>query len=237
MLAASSKDVKDKNARIAALQAELAAARSKPTTRSLPSGASSGESPLSLLNQYSKKGAKLSLKGDGYTLNKMAKKQLIEGKSGNYYRLTLRQPNGKGFKFASGRYSRVVPEAPFKQALDNVISDIQSGLDGRRAYQLYARGNASAGRYTGKQEKGYEFDSLMVLKKNSATKKYAEPLEEYPVGKVIHNNDLPNLRGAYLQDLIGQNYSIDKPVLLNGKVSKSKNAAKQAVSLILFVED
>jgi hypothetical protein len=144
---------------------------------------------------------------------------------------------GKGYKFASASYSQVTPQAAFKKSLDKAIANIKGALDGQRTYQFYVRGKASAGRYNGKLAKGYDYSTIKVLERPKGSKSYQGDLVERKYGPKITNDDLPNLRAAYLQEYITKNYQVGEPIILDGKVSKSKEASKQAVSVMLFVED
>ena len=232
LLTAFRNDTEVKDAKIKSLEAGLA----KQKTRSVTAPPVRKKAPLALINQHSQDSTRFRLKGNSYTIEKMRNQGLVRGKKGTYYRVALKQPNGMAYKFASGSYSKIIPEAPFKQSLDNAIRDILSGLDGRRHYQLYARGNASGGKFTGRLEAGYKYHHIKVLEKGLRNKYDDEPDNRYFVD-TIHNKDLPNLRGAYLQDIIGKNYYITKPVILDGEVSGSMDEAEQAVVLILYVED
>jgi predicted nucleic acid-binding Zn-ribbon protein len=229
-------DSEVQNAKIASLEAVLAKLRNKPpVSRSL--APKRCNKPLAMIHKYNQDETKLKLTSSDYNIVKAANIEMIDGHKGEYYIITLKNPaDGKGYKFASASYSRVEKEGQFKQSLDRVISDIRGAFEGRRDFQLYVRGKASAGRYSGKLTPGYEYTNIKLLErvrgggygKKTVTRQY---------GPTISNDDLPNLRGAYLQEFVGKNYKVAKPIILDGKVSKSMNANNQAVALILFVKD
>ena len=230
-------DSQVREAKIASLEAELAAERNKPApapvTRSLTK---TRATPLSMIHKYNQDETKLRLTSGDYNIVKSPKVEMVSGKRGHYYNIFLKNPaTGKGYRFASARYSAITNDAQFKQSLDRAISDIKGALDGKRNYQIYVQGKASAGRYRGKMEKGFDYSSMDVMENNDGT--YGPGMVTRKYGPTISNDDLPNLRGAYLQDYVAKNYSVAKPIILDGKVSKSKDPSKQAVALILFVED
>ena len=238
LLGAYRNDSEVQSAKIAALEAENTTLRNRPAprrvTRSLTP--TRRDSPLSLINQHNVNNGNLRLAAKDYTITKMRQTNLVRGKSGHYYRVVIKNAaNGRGYKFASASYSKVEPEAQFMQSLTKAIGDIKRSLDGRRDFQIYVRGNASAGKYIGSVAPGYEYNDIMVLEQFRG--RYDEELEEYVYGPRVTNKDLPNLRGAYLQELISKNYKVKKPIILNGKVSQSKDSSKQAVAIILYVED
>ncbi len=238
LLSAYRNDSEVQNAKIASLEAELAKLRNRPVATA-PSASTKTvyrEAPLSLIHQYNHNNADLRLTSKDYVITKMGRKDLVRGKNGHYYNILIKNPaTGKGYNFASASYSRVEPEESFKASLDKVISDIKNSLDGRRNYQLFVRGKASAGRYLGKPTPGYEYNDIKVLEEFRG--RYDNEVEEYIYGPMIKNEDLPNLRGAYLQELIAKNYKVATPIILDGKVSSSRDPAEQAVALILYVEE
>ncbi len=192
--------------------------------------------PLALIHKYNQDETKLRLTSRDYNMVKSPKVELVDGKRGHYYNIFLKNPaSGKGYKFASASYSKIDNQGQFKQSLDRVISDIRGALDGKRNYQIYVRGKASAGRYHGKLAKGFEYTDIKVLEDKGGI--YGPEFVDRHYGPDISNDDLPNLRGAYLQDYVSRNYKVAKPIILDGKVSKSKDPSKQAVALILYVED
>ena len=232
IIARLTKDNGLKNTEISGLQSALTKARKRPAT------STGSTSPLAMLHEYNAEPTNLRLTSKDYNIVKTAKAEMVNGKKGHYYNINLKNPaDGKGYKFASASYSQVTPEAAFKATLDKVMANIKGALDGRRDYQLYVRGKASAGRYNGKLAPGYEYTDMKVLEQPAGSSNYQDALVDRKYGPKITNDDLPNLRAAYLQEYIAKNYEVKKPVILDGKVSKSKKASKQAVSVMLFVED
>ena len=225
-------------AKIASLNAEIEALRNKPapvepTTRTI---VQKSATPLAMMHRYNQDETKLRLTSGDYNMVKMGNNELVNGKRGRYYTIALRNPaNGKAYKFASASYSKIADEQQFKQSLDRVISDIRGAFDGKRHYQIYVQGKASAGRYNGKLADGFDYSNMTVMETKGGS--YGPSMIGRQYGPKISNDDLPNLRGAFLQEYVGKNYKVTMPVILDGKVSKSKKAAKQAVALILYVED
>ena len=135
------------------------------------------------------------------------------------------QPIGKAYKFASASYSEIVNDQQFRQSLDRAISDIRGALDGKRNYQIYVQGKASGGRYNGQLVEGYKYTSMQVMGKKDGN--FGPELIERTYGPAISNDDLPNLRGAYLQEYVGKNYKVAKPIILDGQ-SQQIQRGKQA---------
>ena len=233
-------DSEVQGAKIAALNAEIETLRNKPaptpaepTTRSI---VKKRTTPLAMMHRYNQDETKLRLTSGDYNMVKMGNNELVNGKRGRYYTIALRNPaDGKAYKFASASYSKIANDQQFKQSLDRVISDIRGAFDGKRHYQIYVQGKASAGRYNGKMADGFDYSNMTVMENKGGS--YGPSTIGRQYGPKIGNDDLPNLRGAFLQEYVGKNYKVTMPVILDGKVSKSKKANKQAVALILYVED
>ena len=237
-------DSEVQSAKISSIEAELVAMRteleslrnkpaSEPTTRTL---VKKQATPLAMMHRYNQDETKLRLTSGNYNMVKRGQTELVNGKRGRYYNIALRNPaDGKAYKFASASYSEIVNDNAFKQSLDRVISDIRGAFDGKRNYQIYVQGKASAGRYNGRMVQGFDYANLKALKNLGGS--YGPDMLEKTYGPAITNDDLPNLRGAYLQEYVAKNYKVNKPIIIDGKVSQSKKANKQAVALILFVED
>ena len=235
-------DSEVQGAKIAALQDENEKLRNKPPvvkTVTVPAPVAGQAAPLTalqLLRQHGKKNPYLNLVNKDYRMNKIREKKLINGKTGKYYRISLKSPGGKGYRFASGKYNKITPSAPFKASLDRVIEDIRNALDGRRTYQIYVRGKASAGRFKGRMDKTNAYHDVELLERGE-NGKYTDQPKIRHYGNKLTNDDLPNLRGAYLADYLAKHYDGINPVILDGKVSRSKNTAKQSVDIILYVEE
>ncbi|MCP4937349.1 MAG: hypothetical protein GY927_24850 [bacterium] len=240
LLKAYRNDSEVQSAKIASLEAELKAMSSQPapatpelTTRTI---VEKRATPLAMMQKYNSDETELRLTSGDYNMVKRNQSELVNGKRGLYYNITLRNPaDGKAYKFASASYSKIVNDGAFKQSLDRVISDIRGVFDGKRNYQIYVQGKASAGRYNGKMAGGFDYSNVTVLENSGGT--YGPAAVGRRHGPAITNDDLPNLRGAFLQEYIGKNYKVTLPVILDGIVSQSQKAIKQAVSIILFVED
>lgn len=218
------------SAKIEALKAEI----SKLSKTSAPVG-NGRTTPLDLINKYNQNETKLRLISDDYNMVKLGRIELVNGKQGSYYNIILRNPaNGKGYQFESASYSKLTKERQFKQSLDRAISDIRGALEGKLNFQVYVEGKASARRYKGKLVKGFKYTDVKVMENNGGS--FGPALIARHYGPKITNADLPNLRGAFLQAFLAKNYKINKPIILEGKVSKSKDVSKQAVAIMLFVE-
>jgi predicted nucleic acid-binding Zn-ribbon protein len=227
---------KARDGRLAGLAADIAArdARIKQLEAALAERAAPAAAPAAAAAKVAPSVAQLRLQGSNYAVEPLAP-NLIGGQAGSFYRVRLKEPGGRDYKFATGSYFNVVPAAPFRQTVSAAIADIEKSLAGRR-YQLYALGSASAGSFTGRREKGYQYKRVRVLTKGPDGS-YGSSLETRQFSDPIHNEDLPNLRGAFMQEYIGRYYKIGRPIVLDGAVSTSKDEAEQSVALILHVED
>lgn len=218
------------SAKIEALKAEI----SKLSKTSAPIG-KGRTTPLDLINKYNQNETKLHLTSDDYNMIKLGRIELVNGKPGSYYNIILRNPtNGKDYQFESASYSKLTKERQFKQSLDRAISDIRGALEGKRNFQVYVEGKASARRYKGKLVNGFKYSDVKVMENKGGS--FGPALVARHYGPKITNADLPNLRGAFLQAFLVKNYKINKPIILEGKVSKSKDVSEQAVAIMLFVE-
>ncbi len=224
------------NAKIASLKADLAKIRRQPpVTRSLTPR--KRLTPLTLIHKYNENGTRLRLTSGDYNMVKIGRPEKVNGKWGQYYNIALRDPtNGKAYHFASASYSRINDDRSFKQSLDRVISDIRGAFDGKRDYQIYVQGKASASTYSGRLAPDFKYTTIKLLERD-ADGNYGPQLVERHYGPIISNKDLPNLRAAFLQDYVSKYYKVARPIILDGKVAKSTDISNQAVALTLFVAD
>ena len=52
----------------------------------------------------------------------------------------------------------------------------------------------------------------------------------------VRNQDLPDLRAAFMQKLVADNYPLKTPIILEGAVSPKTDDRDRNVELILFVD-
>ncbi len=231
LLKAYRNDSEVQSAKVAALEAELKDLRNQPAPATLEPATRTivkkRPTPLAMMHRYNQDETKLRLTSGDYNMAKLGNSELVNGNRGSYYKITLRNPaDGKPYRFASGSYSKITNDTQFKQSLDRVISDIRGAFDDKRAYQIYVQGKASAGVYSGEMADGFDYSNVDVLKNLDGS--YGPDLLGRTYGPVkITNDDLPDLRGAFLQEFIAKNYKVTKPVILEGRVSKSKRPSNR----------
>ena len=160
----------------------------------------------------------------------------IRGQPGRYYAIDMKDAkSGIRFQFEGGKYTLSRSSAEFRTALSSFVGDIMQKLHGNVRYDLYVRGSADRVPYRGRLEPGFEFARVRYMKAVSSGK-YAGEFAERRINADISNEDLPQLRAAFLQTLVSDVYPTKPPVILEGSVSPDANVRDRNVELLLFVD-
>ena len=163
-------------------------------------------------------------------------KELIRGRVGRYYVVDLKNAaSGVRFFFDGGKYTLARGSQEFRAALNTFVGDVLSKFNGKVEYSLFVRGSADQKSYEGTFEPGAEFRRVSFLR-SLGQDKYGVETSEHIIDGKIHNKDLPDLRAAFMQKLVADNYPTKPPVILEGSVSDKVNDRDRNVELILYVD-
>jgi hypothetical protein len=161
--------------------------------------------------------------------------ELIKGKRGKYYVIDVKDAEqGARYFFQGGKYTISTRQEQFRSSLNTFVKDVLEKMQGRVEYQLMVRGSADSKPWRGAFEQGHEYKNLRYLKAIGGDK-YVNETSDVILGAPLTNGDLPNLRAAFLQKVVGSVYPVKEPVILQGVVSEKVSDNDRNAELILFV--
>jgi hypothetical protein len=161
--------------------------------------------------------------------------ELIKGRRGKYYIIDVKDAEqGARYFFQGGKYTISTRQEQFRSSLNTFVKDVLEKMQGRVEYQLMVRGSADSKPWRGQFEAGHEYKNLRYLKAIGGDK-YVNETSDIVLGTPLNNGDLPNLRAAFLQKVVGSVYPVKEPVILQGIVSDKVSDGDRNVELILFV--
>jgi hypothetical protein len=161
--------------------------------------------------------------------------ELIKGRRGKYYVIDVKDAEqGARYFFQGGKYTISTRQEQFRSSLNTFVKEVLEKMQGRVEYQLMVRGSADSKPWRGQYEPGHEYKNLRFLKAIGGDK-YVNEISDIPLGTPLNNGDLPNLRAAFLQKVVGSVYPVKEPVILQGVVSDKVSDGDRNAELILFV--
>jgi hypothetical protein len=161
--------------------------------------------------------------------------ELIKGRRGKYYVIDIKDAEqGARYFFQGGKYTISTRQEQFRSSLNTFVKDVLEKMQGRVEYQLMVRGSADSKPWRGQFEQGHEYRNLRYLKAIGGDK-YVNEISDIQLGSPLNNGDLPNLRAAFLQKVVGAVYPVKEPVILQGVVSDKVSDGDRNAELILFV--
>ena len=163
--------------------------------------------------------------------------ELVGGRVGKYYIVDLKDAsNGVRYYFDGGRYTLARGDAEFRSSLNAFIGDVLGKMQNNVRYSLFVRGSADQKPYEGRLEPGQEITQIKYLRALGNDKYAKDFVEQRMDGGVVRNKDLPNLRAAFLKNLITDIYPVKPPEILEGAVTPVTRDKDRNAELILFVE-
>ena len=161
--------------------------------------------------------------------------EVVSGKKGRYYVIDLKEAkSGVRYYFQPGRYTIDKRAPEFRASLNAFAKDVLETMHGKVEYQLMVRGSADKAPFSGQLEPGHEFKQIAYLR-SAGDDRYVTDLTSTMVNATIANSDLPNLRAAFLQKIIGDAYPLKNPIILEGTVSPRIAEGDRNAELLLFV--
>lgn len=163
-------------------------------------------------------------------------KEMVRGRQGRYYVVDLKNAtSGVRYFFPGGKYTLSAGDKEFRASLNTFVADILSKFDGKVRYDLYVRGNADVKPYAGRLEPGFEFRQIRYVRSLGGDK-YGVDMGQRDVADAVRNEDLPDLRAAFMQKLIADAYPVKKPIILEGSVTGKSDDRDRNAELIMFVD-
>jgi hypothetical protein len=163
---------------------------------------------------------------------------LVEGQRGDYYRIKFKADRAWALEFQTGQYV-LEPRAvkSLEQAAERLASDVLAHLPTGVMRMLYIRGNATARPWgRGELVVGHEYQDIAVIP-GSATAGYKFGFSCFRTSKPPRNEDLPNLRAAFVQSVLGRAKGFGLPAILEGRPADRQPAANETeVEIFLRIE-
>ena len=192
------------------------------------------ETPRELTALKDKMSARLST--PNYDVEVYPDKEMIRGRPGRYYVVDLKNAtSGIRYFFAGGKYTLGLGNPEFRTSLNTFIGDILSKFEGKVRYDLFVRGNADEKPYQGPFEAGYEFKTIKYVR-SLGNDKYGVDTSERSVGGYVRNEDLPDMRAAFMQRVIAEAYPLKAPTILQGTVTSKTDDKDRNAELLLYVD-
>jgi len=181
---------------------------------------------------------------DYYKIKQIPTDELVKNKKGKYYIVDLRHSlASEKLLFEPGRYIISPSNSKFidcnSSFIDSVYSYIQAGFDS----EIFVKGSAdllSHKTFIGHLEKGYDkingFAEFEVLPKAQNGFWNSNP-QIYRVADSFTNNELPNLRGRFIQYTYETAFArVKKPIILDGDVEFKESNEFRNAYLILYYD-
>jgi hypothetical protein len=177
------------------------------------------------------------VKTDHYDVEPYPARELVGGRQGKYYVVDMKNAaNGIRYFFDGGKYVLRTGSAEFRTSLNTFIGDILGKMEGNVRYDLFVRGSADNKPYEGRMDPAHAYRQISYLRQ-SGLERYAGLAGETTIeGGIVRNTDLPNLRAAFMRDLVASTYPVKTPIILEGSVTPKASDRDRSVELILFVE-
>jgi hypothetical protein len=177
------------------------------------------------------------LKTDHYDVEPYPARELIGGRQGKYYAIDMKNADsGIRYFFEGGKYTLRTGTSEFRGSLNKFVADVLARMEGNVRHDLYVRGSADQKPYEGRMEPGSEYRQVSFLRAIGPDRYAAEKMDAQFERGVVRNTDLPNLRAAFMRDLVASTYPIKTPIILQGAVTPKTDERDRNVELILFVE-
>ncbi len=177
------------------------------------------------------------VKTDNYDVEPYPARELVGGRQGKYYMVDMKNASsGIRYFFDGGKYVLRTGHAEFRSSLNVFIADVLAKMEGNVRYDLFVRGNADSKPYEGRVDPAHEYKQVSYLLQNG-TDRYASQTGQTILERgVVRNSDLPNLRAAFMRDLVASTYPVKTPIILEGAIAPKINDRDRNVELILFVD-
>lgn len=198
-----------------------------------------------------KKKLRVKHEAKAYTIEKYAVNELVVGKKGNYYKVSLKAvvPKQRMIDLTNAATKQVLHFEPgqyviedyaekYTAALNYFASDILEIIDNQCKYGLYVKGGADKPDYVGEFHQKYVFNNIGYLEKIGSDS-YSGITSHNISGDTYRNADLPNLRAAFLSRIFYETYGDfidDRPMILQGEVTSRLDVSDRNAEIFLFVD-
>lgn len=179
-----------------------------------------------------------------YEVKKVFNPEIIKDNKGDYFIVDLKKIQKKErVLFQPGEYIIDDLNQDFINSLGKFMDDVYSKLDKGVECRLFVRGSADiAGHSTFKKAidsrfgESEGFTRIEYLKSIENSKSsFSQEKAIQNIGSEYTNNELPNLRGKFIQYKISQSFKDIKPIILEGAVEGVTDEKLRNAYLFLYV--
>jgi hypothetical protein len=189
--------------------------------------------------ELKKQMAAAGISDDYFDLRVIPTDELVKGKKGTYYAVYLRDAKRKRrFQFSGGRYVIKRFDTRFRAALASFTRKVLAPLHGGLDYALYVRGSASSRpmRRERKMDEKFAFEKVDFMHAAGEEFYDANRSSSKTFADRYGNEELPYLRAAFLQKVVGDTIPFARPKMLESIVSDSRSRKEQFAEILLFVD-
>lgn len=179
-----------------------------------------------------------------YKIRRVPTDELVENKIGKYYIVDLKYSlASEKLLFEPGRYVISPSNEKFIDCTSKFIDSIYSYLHAGYNSEIFVKGSAdilSHNTFAGKLDEKFGrlqgFSAFNILPKMEDGR-WTEIFKVFKVGDNFSNNELPNLRGRFIQYTFEKVFkNIKKPILLEGEIELKESSQYRNAYLILYFD-
>ncbi|MGO9171523.1 MAG: hypothetical protein ACLP7P_06120 [Rhodomicrobium sp.] len=170
-------------------------------------------------------------------IQKLESRELVEGEIGDYYLIGLKEAKtGSPLTFPAASFVFGEKADELHSAMDELRTAVLQRIPANWRYRVFVRGQADGGSF--KEPIGDEsFRSLEFLPPSDAsgTSYHLKPVRKR-LDREFENEDLPNLRAAFIARSLRETFKGEAPVLLGNSPQPGANKANRRADIILLVK-
>ncbi len=172
--------------------------------------------------------------------------EVVEGFKGRWFQVQLKDAD-KNVKLLFGPGEYYMNKADFRDNYGSVIGAfVTEALNGmkkadRESIKLFVQGSADItgqNTFRGNLDDQYKYEEVLVLPQKGDSENFGnEPTTLQVPSNGFTNDDLPNLRGRYLKEMISVYSRKLDPILLQGAVKQKEGKEDRNAVIYLFIPD
>ncbi len=185
-------------------------------------------------------------KGEGWEASPYPNNELVKGKKGKYFDITINQIKDKQvILFKKGCYTISDDDAEYKKALNNFGKGVVSYFDDKSDYEIFVKGSADIlgdNTFHDTIIPAYNYSKIEYfsgISDKGERSLFSTEISTQAIPYIFNNSHLPNLRGKFIQEEFFETYDrlYKKPIILEGSVTLKEAAEDRNVNLFLYISD